>query len=207
VAGKQGLPRLLVVIRTLRPYDAAALRSSLKAREHPSSRGRQGDGRVYMFQQELLPLYTQGMLTCPDDRTLVLGWQVPNVAEMPTGPPSQGNRLPGAITDLLANRGKPAGPVWLAGHSDDWTRPLLLLLELKQVSKPDRDLLAKVRTFSAWLELHDKDRPTFRGVIRCADASGAELVAQSVRDRLKDEKGLVVVRKDEWIDIQYRQQR
>lgn len=196
--GNEALPRLLMVIRTLRPYDAGAIQAALEARKHPLAHGRP----LFRFQRELLPLYTQGLLSFPDDRTLVLGWQVANVADMPTAPPDR-RQLPESLTDLLAKRGKPAGPVWIAGHSDDWLKALALPLALKlvKVDKPERTTLAKVRSFSVWLEMHGQ--PTLRGVIRCADGAGAELVKQSLRGRFG--KGLVIAQKDEWIDVQVRQ--
>lgn len=201
VNSSQGLPRLIVVVRTRQAFDAGAVRSALKARESPLARGRP----LFMFQQELLPAYSPGFVSFPNERTLVLGWQVAkNLSAMPTQKRPGDEKLPDAITSMLAGRGKPAGPVWVAGHSDNWPGALALPLALRllKLDAQERNALAKVRTFSAWLEMHD--RATLRVVIRCADAVGAELLERSLRGRLQGEKGLVVVQKDEWLDLQYR---
>jgi hypothetical protein len=199
VNSSQGLPRIVVVVRTRSAYDARAVRAALKAREHPSARGRS----LYMFQQELLPSHTQGLVSFPNKQTLVLGWAVNKLSDLPTRVRQGDEKLPGEITELLAGRGRPQGPVWIAGHSDNWPRALALLLALTRADQRQHDVLGKLRTFSAWLELAE-GRTTLRAVVRCADGAGAEVVEKYLRDRLADSKGVQVTRKDEWLDIQYR---
>src|SRR5262245_24872304 len=71
-------PRLLIVVRTRAPYDQGRVCDRLRATTHPQAAGRP----LYRFQQELLPLYDTGVLACPDEQTLVLGWQVLDLADM-----------------------------------------------------------------------------------------------------------------------------
>ena len=202
VNSSQGLPRLIVVVRTKSAFDPQAVRAVLKAREHPAARGR----AVYLFQRELLPLYAQGLATFPNEQTLVLGWGINKLSEMPTRRRHDTDTLPAEITTLLRGRGRPQGPAWIAGHSDDWPRALALPLLLARADQQQRGVLARLRTFSAWLET-EADRPSLRAVIRCADAAGAEVVEKYLRDRLADLKGARITRTDDWLDLRYRPER
>ena len=77
--------------------DTRAVLTALKAKKHPAARGRS----LYMFQQELLPLYTRGLVSFPNEQTLVLGWEVNNLADMPTRVRPGNEKLPAEITELL----------------------------------------------------------------------------------------------------------
>jgi hypothetical protein len=199
VNSSEGQPRILVVVRTRSAIDTGAVLAALKAKKHPAARGRS----LYMFQQELLPFYSRGLVSFPNEKTVVLGWEVNKLADMPTRVRPGNEKLPAEITELLAGRGRPQGPVWLTGHCDNWPRALTLVLFLSRADQQQRDVLARLRTFSAWLELA-ADKPTLRAVIRCADGAGAEVVEKYVRDRLAENKGVKVAHKDEWLDLQYR---
>ena len=96
--------------------------------------------RLFMFQQEWLPAYTQGLVSFPNEQTLVLGWQVAkNLSDMPTQKRPGDEKLPGAITSMLAGRGKPTGPVWVAGHSDNWPGALALPLALRLLKLDEQE--------------------------------------------------------------------
>src|SRR5262249_13116174 len=114
------LGRLVIVVRTADPYDEGRVVSALKARPHPEARKR----RVLMFRRELLPTHADGLLSFPDDRTVVLGWLVRSPADMPTARREGEVRLPAEILDLLKGDHKPWEPVWAVAHDDGWEKPL-----------------------------------------------------------------------------------
>jgi hypothetical protein len=69
----------------------------------------------------------------------------------------------------------PAAPVWLAGHSGDWDKTTVKLL-LDGQKQADRQVLARVRTFAAWLQFGEGLR--LNAAFDCADAASAEALEQ-----------------------------
>jgi hypothetical protein len=189
--------RVQLVVRTRKDYDNRRVLVALKATSHQSIEGRAH--RIYRFHQELAPTLSEGLLSFPDTRTIVLGWGVTQLSDMP-GEPHRGiDHLPAAITTILKERIQPRGQVWIAGHTAAW--PKLGLALLAQLSEPDQQLLSKLKTFAVWFDLTGKG--SVHAVLRCADAASAEAAEKNLADRLRKER-LTIFHKDEWVTLQYR---
>ncbi len=198
VAGRL-FPRLQVVVRTRAAYSADEVRSRLKAEESKDREARRRG--LYVFRKELAPGYNEGLVSCPDDRTLVLAWSA-EPREVPAGPHKDATHLATEMTGIVAERAKPWGPVWAAGHVARWAEAIGAVRG--RLGEPGRDLdaLLKVAAFAVWLDL--EGRSTLHAAVRCESATAAAAVEKVVAGRIEDRKGLKVVRSEEWISLQYR---
>src|SRR5207237_6218644 len=85
------LPRLLLVVRTQRPYDLEKIRGALNAR---GTKGFQ-DKMLYRVAPEQIQL--GGVLWCADERTLVFGLQASDFEGVPATPIAGGDRFPAEL--------------------------------------------------------------------------------------------------------------
>src|SRR5262249_52490414 len=188
--------RVIIVLRTRGEYDADKIVKNLDARQHPRDRK-----HLFMFRRELLPTHTDGLLTFPDDRTVVLGWWAQS-ADMPMKRREGAVRLPEALLTLLTGPHRPRGPLWAVGHNDGWDRPLALLLAFARVPEEQRKLVVKVRSFSAGVELLGS--PVVRADLHFADEGATREAEQLLRQRFKGQKGFKAEGGEGWLLLQYR---
>jgi hypothetical protein len=164
----RAIPRLTLVVQTRRSYDAEKVRAALKA-----SRGAERGKRIlYKFQPEKLPL--EPVVWFAGERTLVVGLSAEDIQAVPADPQPGSEHLSPALREILRRMG-PAAPVWLAGHSEDWDKTTVKLL-LDGQKPADRQVLARVRTFAAWLQFGEGLR--LNAAFDCADAASAEALEQ-----------------------------
>lgn len=161
-------PPTILVVRTTRPYDLKKLRSTLEAK---SAGG--GKRPLYRFQPAGLPfpLYFGGA----DPRTLVLGLSPTHLAEVPLRPVAGLDHLATPVRKVLEDRVGPGGPLWAAGHAQDWTKTPAAPL-LGEPKKEDLKGLQKVRTFAVWLVPTDPVKVF--AAVECADPAAAEALAE-----------------------------
>ena len=193
VAAENALDGLLV-LRARGPFDADAVRRTLKAKQLPG----RGDGRIfYQFETSgQLPL--RPAVWFADDRTLLVG--SPGALEStPRTPSSRPAVLPSPIRDVLRERAHQAGPVWIAGHVEDWSRTSLSGFTGESGAGSP---LRGVRTFAAWVRL-DGGRLTLEAVARCVDEPTARRLEEASRDGPVGWEGKAA-RDGAWLTLQRR---
>ncbi len=169
------LPAPVLVLRTRASFDAARVRSALKARRRPPL----GDKEVYEF--ELPRLKFNALLWCPNDRTLVVTIARRVLEKLPLAPGHGPERLAAPLQEFLRKRMTAGAEAWGLGHWKESDAAPTLLSSL--LSADDGKSLAAVRTFGFWLgvgasiDLH--------AAIECADADAA----QAVRERWQKRRG------------------
>jgi hypothetical protein len=160
--------RTVLVVRTRQPYDAAAVRTALKA----SKRGDSGNRDLYHFTLEKQRL--SAVLWSPDENTLVLGLNVRDIAAIPSPPTA--DRLPAELADLLRKHTNPRQQFWSVGHfakGDDFRNVLALWL-----GADEQAAVAAVRHFAFALEL--EDRIALSASVECTSEDGAAAVEKSL---------------------------
>jgi hypothetical protein len=185
-------PRLNVVVRTRRPYDAAKVRAALKARPAVG-----GTKELYRFDGPGVPL----VLWSADDRTLVLGLLATHLEAVPLRPRDGLEALVPELRPILRERMRPAGPVWAAGSARDWANTAAAPL-LERLGPADRARVRSVRTFGLWLQ--PGREVTVNGVFRCADPDAARALEQYAQTRWGKSTNLKVVVDDDWLTVQLR---
>jgi hypothetical protein len=188
--GQNGLSRPLLVVRTRRPYDPGEIRTRLQATRAPGIK----DQPVYEI--------SQGLVSFPDDRTLVFGLLAVPPRDMPTAQRSRGRGLPAEITDALRQQVPVGSLLWATGHSSDWTTILPLLKGFFSLDGSGQKVLARVRTVVLWLEM--ADRPTARGVVDCVDSAAAEALKKYLDGRLGERANLTVESQKVRVSVPYR---
>jgi hypothetical protein len=154
---------LNVVIRTRQPYDAAELRGRLKA----DLVAHEGKKRLYRFRppQLRLPL----VVWFADEHTLVLGLDDSHVEAAPEPPRTDLSGLAEELQVVLHEHRPAVAPLWITGHSRDWSRTLVRPL-LERLARKSWQRLRAAPTFAIWVDmngtirtqvvLHGKDEPS-----------------------------------------------
>jgi hypothetical protein len=159
-----------LVVRTRQDYDAEKLLHDLKAERAGAASGRP----VYQFARPNAP-FGKLSICCVDSRTAVYAVLPNHLNDIPAAPRTDLEQLPRELRDVLRNRVDPVGPLWIAGHSDDWKKsalPGMMTLLFKDMKKEDRERLLKVSTFAAWVQVHDP--MLVRAVFDCGDDQTAK---------------------------------
>ncbi len=198
------MPQFLLVVRTREPLDFNAVRKQLVNVERwPGSKK-----EIYRFRLDNgRPPFTEGLLSHPDDRTLLLDWQQEDLRTLEANPFPKASHLSAALREVMETRMKPAGPIWLAGHAENWKEALPALQFLK-LDKPEHQLIAALRTFAVWIQLEGK--PTWFAALRGADARATKEFRVYLTDRLgldqSGERGRIDIDQEspQWLMLQYR---
>jgi hypothetical protein len=158
-------PSLYLVCRTIQPYDEEQLRQRLKASKVPGG----GKNKVYKFR---LPRKDISPTVCfADDRTLIVALFEDKPLSLLAQPAEDLQRLPDAVRTMLQERREPVSPVWIAGHSADWTKTIVGNF-LGGRKKDDLERLASLRTFAVWL-VPDKSLEV-KASVQAKDAMAAQ---------------------------------
>src|SRR5262249_38632141 len=132
-------------------------------------------------------------------------WGVTTLSDMPKEPRQDTEHLPGPIMSVLKERVRPWGQAWVAGSSEAGPKPLPVQLALAQLGEQDRQLVSKLRIFAVWLDLGEQR--TLHTTLSFVDAAAAETAAQILASRFrkdgKPDPRLKLVRKDEWVTLQF----
>ncbi len=169
--------RTVLVVRTRRPYDAARVRTALKA----SVRGEGGNRDVYHFT--LAKPHLSAVLWSPDENTLVLGLSAKDIAAI-SSPPAAG-RLPGALAELLRQNTTAGDVLWMAGRFDK--AAALRELLASHLTDEERTALAATQEFVFGLELGSK--VNWAVTVNCTDADGASAVVKAL-EKLRANNGV-----------------
>jgi hypothetical protein len=164
----QSIPQVLLVVRTLRPYDIQRVVSTLKATRAAPSGGR----TIYRFGLEN-PLRQTGYLWCPDERTMLIGLKAKDLEGVPPVPRPNSEHLLAPIRSFLGERVRSGAPLWAVGHVDDWEKTALHFF-LALWLKDDWTMLSKAHTFGAWWQADGAI--TLNAAFECADEMAAEML-------------------------------
>jgi hypothetical protein len=138
-------PRINLVVRTLRPYDPERVREKLEAHRVPA----QGK-TLYRFELPNLPFPL--VVWFADDRTLVVSLLTSHLEDVPATPREGLQQLSPELRDVLLQRMGPVGPLWAAGHAQDWEKTSARAL-LQRLKTPALRRVQSVHTFAVWLNL------------------------------------------------------
>ncbi|HEY7423663.1 MAG TPA: hypothetical protein VH682_05405 [Gemmataceae bacterium] len=158
------IPPFYLVLRTNRPYDDEATRQRLRGTRVASPSKK----KLYSFRrrQNGLPLH----VWFADENTLVLALLPAQLESLPSKPVEDLRQLPDEVRTVLKTRREPVAPVWIVGHSRDWSKTTVGKF-LNRLKKEDLERLAPLQTFGLWL-VPDKSLD-IRGVFECKDAAAA----------------------------------
>ncbi|HEY7314829.1 MAG TPA: hypothetical protein VH643_36120 [Gemmataceae bacterium] len=171
------IPPFYVVIRTTQPYDAEALRRRIKG-IHINSVSKKKLIEFHPLQKDY-KLY----VWCADEQTLVLSL-IPHLLESLSAQPVEDLRqLPEEVRSILKSRREPVAPVWIVGHSRDWSKATPVKF-LSGTKKKELEKLARVQTFGIWL-VPDKSLDV-KGVFECKDTAAARELDEYFRSLHRD---------------------
>jgi hypothetical protein len=210
------VPRLTLVAQTSRPYDAEKVRNALKAKRLPDP----GKRTLWGFRLEQPAL--QGVLWFAGERTLIVGLSAKDLEGIPPTPMVGPDHLSEELRGLLKERVGRVAQAWVVGHAEEWSKTVAGLV-LNTLAKPDREALAKVQSFGAWVQVDEA--MTVNGAFRCMDEAAAQALEAYLRQpKTKDSKPLPFFRaqpgaevlaqqvaetlncnhKDDWVTLQAR---
>jgi hypothetical protein len=190
-------PPVVLVARTVRPYDGAKVREALGAKKMPRGQGKK---TLYTFQTKGAPF--KPVLWFPDERTVVIGLWAESVSDIPAKPADDLEALAAPVRNVLRERVGPGGPLWIAGHIQDWKQGLTGLLAARLKADDFADL-QRVRTFATWVQ--PDPAPTLGATAACVDEKAARRLEEKVlAGWQKDNPGLTFAREKEWLTLQWK---
>ncbi len=187
-------PPAVLVVRTMRPYDAESVRTALGAEPVAAGgktlyRCKPGDGGLRPW------------LWCADERTLVFGLFERQLEAIPDKPAAGLERLPAEVRTLLNERLDSAGPAWVVGRAADWRKTAVALL-LGGLAEKDADLVGHVREFALQLQA---ERPArLMASVRCDDADAARALETRLMAAKPADADWKAAREGPWLTLQLR---
>jgi hypothetical protein len=188
---------VVLVARTRQSYDALKVRQALNARSLPGT----PNGRT--LYQVTLPLGNlSALLWCADSNTFLVALARESLEKATV--PGQGSPDPltPEVREVLSQRVGPAGQLWAAGHSANWTRSAGTLL-LSGLPGEWQQRLVTVHTFGIWAVATDKS-VTLNAAARCGDARAAEALEKWLATRTAGKDAPNLARDGEWLSVQVR---
>jgi hypothetical protein len=186
-------PRFYLVVRTAGPYDEEQLRERLKARRDRKAVKKP----VYTFSPwENVSL----SLWCAGPQTLIVAPFADLLDSLPDQPAGDLQRLPRDVRSVLTERREPVAPLWLAGHSRDWTKTPAGIV-LGGLKKQQLRRIADLRTFGVWF-VPDKLLGV-RGVLECKDSASAHALDEWFHSLDGRETKLKTAQDGPWLLLQW----
>jgi hypothetical protein len=168
-------PRLMIAVRSVRPYDAELIRGKLHVSRNPIA----GKAEVYRLTLENSLLTPH--LWFVDDRILIIGGSAKDLEAVPVTPHSGADRLRPELGDLLRERMSQGTPLWMAGAPHGWEQTLVWGLLLGRQTKDERELLGKVSTFGIWFQ--HGHALTLNAALQATDAMSAKALQAYITGR------------------------
>jgi hypothetical protein len=110
------------------------------------------------------------------------------------------HQLPDELRTVLKQRREPVAPVWIIGHSNDWSKTTAALF-LSRMKKEDLAKLKSIRTFGVWFV--PADALTVKGVFACQDESGARGLETYFRSLRGGDADLKTALDGSWLNLQF----
>jgi hypothetical protein len=157
------LPPFYMVFRTAQPYDGEQLRQRLKC----TSLASPSKKKLYAFHLPKQDIQLKAWFA--DERTVVLTVYA-DLEPLPSQPVEDLGQLPDELRTVLKQRRELVAPVWVAGHSRDWSKTSASIF-LNRMKKEELRKLASLRTFGVWIV--PENSVVVKGVFACKDDAGA----------------------------------
>ncbi len=149
VQGDKLVPVPILIVRARQDDREVTVRNRLAARRAEKA----GNRTVYEFEPANAPALFSKLHVCwVDDRTAVYALSPRHLHGVPDNRTTDLRQLPAEVRDVLTERVRAGGPLWIAGHSDDWNKTTLFKLLFNSLKEKDRVCLSKVSTFAAWVQ-------------------------------------------------------
>ena len=187
-------PPFYLVFRTAKPYDEEPLRQRLKCERIASPSKK----ILYKFQLKRpdIPLHAW----FADERTVVLAWFADQLRNLPDQPIADLQQLPEDVRTVLKQRREPVAPVWIVGHSSDWSKTQAAMF-LNGMKKETQAKLAPLRTFGIWLV--PDNALVVKAVFACKDEAGARGLEDYFRALWGSDANFKTARDDHWLTLQF----
>ncbi len=158
------LPPFYLILRTNRRYEEDQLRRRLQGTRVANASKK----NLFSFH----PRHKDVVLHAwpADEHTLILALFRDQLESLPSKPVEDLRQLPEEVRSVLKTRREPVAPVWIVGHSPDWSKTTAVRF-LNRLKKEDLDKLSRVQTFGLWL-IPEKSLHV-RGICACEDAAAA----------------------------------
>jgi hypothetical protein len=170
------VPRLIVVVETLRSVSKAQLK------ENPS-RFRDPDA-----------------IRFPSDHTVILGLTSKDLEAIPNKPSMGINHLPPPIQTALRERIDKAARIWAVGASDNWDKTVLLGY-LNTLPKDTTNVLRRIQIFAIGLRVDHES--TLTVALKCGDEPAAQALDQFLtKQKIEAIRDLRINRENLWTTMQ-----
>jgi hypothetical protein len=171
------LPRLIVIVETLRPFSKRELKEKLKG-----SRFR--DPEAIRF---------------PSDHTFVMGLTSKDLETIPKTPSAGINHLPPPIQTALRERIDKAARIWAVGTSDDWEKTVVLGY-LNSLPKETKDVLKKIQLFAIGLRMDQE--MTLTAALKCSDEPAAQALERLLdKQKIEAIRDLTIKHENAWVTV------
>jgi hypothetical protein len=186
-------PRAVLIIRTVQPYNADAVRTTLQAERLPDANGK----TLYKCKPRdgvLAPI-----LWCADERTLVFGLLARRLEAIPAKPAVGLERLSAEVRTLLENRLQAAGPAWVVGSAADWRKTVAAVL----FPEKEANLLGQIHAFA--VQLQAEQPATLLASLQCDNADAAEALEKHLlAAKPAPDADWKAAREGSWLTLQLR---
>jgi hypothetical protein len=187
-------PPFYLVFRTAQPYDEEQMRQRLKATRIANP----GEKTLYTFHVPRIGPSLSAWFA--DERTVVLALFADQLKRLPDRPVDDLQQLPEDVRTVLKQRREPVAPVWVVGHSRDWSKTRAAMF-WNGMKKNERAKLAPLRTFGIWLVPDDSLVVT--GVFACKDEAGARGLENYVRSLGGSDPSFKMALDGPWLTLQF----
>jgi hypothetical protein len=187
------IPPFYVVFRTVQPYDDEQLRQRLQATRVASPSKK----TLYAFHPRRADLSLCAWFA--DDRTVVLALFADQLERLPRQPVEDLQQLPEEVRTVLRERREPAAPVWIAGHSRDWSKTSAVK-HLGWMKKENRTKLMSINTFGIWF-VPNKSL-VIKGAFACKDEKGARDLEDYFRSLREPDANFKTALDGPWLLVQ-----
>jgi len=172
------LPRIILVVETLRPIAITNVQEHLKASKLP-------DPEAVRF---------------PSSRTMILCLNKKDLHVVPVMPTNGIDHLVEPLRIALKERIARGSQIWLAGYAEHWEKTLALTY-LETVPKEDREILKGIQSVA--LSLRVDGRPSLRASFQCINEPAAKALAELIQKHPQHEfQDMKVDQKGSWVSIQ-----
>jgi hypothetical protein len=168
----QLIPRLTLVVQTLKPYDEAKVRAALK----DSQQIERHQKKLYRFRLDRPPV--TATLWCAGQSTLVYGLSPEDLDAVPLTPHPGIDHLPAPLQGYLTNPSNRQAQAWTFATNEHWDRTVVWPVLSLQLGK-DLGALKGVQTVGVWFRF---DREVVvNALAQCTDPAAAQALEQLLR--------------------------
>ncbi len=172
------LPRLVLVIETVRTFEVAKIQASLRAGKWPDPEA------VRFFS----------------DHTLVLSLNRKDLQAIPSKVTGDANHLSPRLRNALKERIAPGSQVWAAGHAENWDNTLAAVY-LGSLPQEHREILNKIQTIAIGIRVDE--RPIVQASFQCSDEPAAKaFLAFLLQQYPHETKDWKIHQKETWVSFQ-----